>query len=144
MEKYTPKIHPMRGKGRYIEFLLEGRECHLCNAIMLKKTKPEHSYDGLFPNYVRINQEAQMKAAGITFQSSVKVDDEPICKECAEAGKADFLCAMCEQRKPTSKINESYGDPAEYLCKDCYETVPAKVWDEKLDQLSEAHRYDFD
>lgn len=71
------------------------------------------------------------------------VDDEPICIECEQAGKSDFLCALCKERKRSNKKQESFGDPSEFLCTDCYETKPAKIWDEKVDELVEAHRYDY-
>ena len=61
-----------------------------------------------------------------------------------KAGKADFLCALCNERKSTDKIQESIGDAPEFLCKDCYDTVSAKIWDDKLDELQEAHRYDYE
>ena len=136
MENYTPKIHE---NGRYVEMLIEAKKCKCCEKIMVTKL----GYHSIFPKYMRINQEAQMKAAEFVYSTSTLVDDEPICLECEQAGKADFLCAMCDERKTTDKKQESFGDPAEFLCKDCYETKPAKVWDEKVDELQDAHRYDF-
>lgn len=85
-----------------------------------------------------------MKRANMVYLSSTQVDGDPICKECEAAGKADFLCALCEKRYPSSEVKESIGWPAEFLCKNCYETKPAKIWDEKVDELQEDHRYDFD
>jgi len=137
MENYTPKVHE---NGRYVEMLIEAKKCECCEKIMVAKL----SYYSIFPKYVRINQEAQMKAADFVYSTSTLVDDEPICLECEQAGKADFLCAMCDERKTTDKKEKSFGDPAEFLCKDCYETKPAKVWDEKVDELQDAHRYDFE
>src|SRR3990167_5573450 len=137
MENYTPKVHE---NGRYVEMLIEAKKCSCCEKIMVDKI----GYHSIFPKYLRINQEAQMKAAGFVYSTSTLVDDEPICLECEQAGKADFLCAMCDERKTTDKKHESFGDPAEFLCKDCYETKPAKVWDEKVDELQDAHRYDFE
>lgn len=136
MEKYTPKIHE---DGRYVEMLLEAKKCQCCKKLMIKKDSGR-----LFPMYLRINQNEQMKAAGLVYETSTIVDDEPICIECEKSGKASFLCALCEERKPSDKKKESFGDPAEFLCKDCYETVPAKKWDEKVDELQEFHRWDFE
>ena len=138
MENYVPKIventHVV-----YLEMVVEATKCHLCKKIMLPKTNR-----GVFPNYIHMNQEAQMKAAGLVYSTNTLVDNEPICLECEQGGKADFLCAMCEERKISDKKQKQFGDPAEFLCKDCYETKPAKVWDEKVDELQEAHRYDFE
>lgn len=136
MEKYIPKIHE---GGRYVEMLLEAKKCKCCNKVMITKET-----NNLFPMYYAINQEAQMKAAGLVYITSTLVDDEPICIECEQSGKASFLCALCEERKTTDKKQESFGDPAEFLCKDCYESVPAKKWDEKVDELRESHYWDFE
>ena len=136
MENYTPKVHE---NGSYVEMLIEARKCKCCEKIMVAKL----GYHSIFPKNMRINQEAQMKAAGLVYSTSTLVDDEPICLECEQAGKADFVCAMCNERKTTDKKQESFGEPAEFLCKDCYETKPAKVWYEKVDELKDAHRYDF-
>ena len=99
---------------------------------------------GLFPMYFKLNQEAQMKAAGLVYATSTLVDDEPICEECLSNDKADFLCALCRERKPSSKLYQSFGEPAEFLCKDCYSTKPAKLWDEAIEGLYERHRYDYE
>ena len=76
--------------------------------------------------------------------SHVKVDGYPICKECANKNLADFLCELCHTRKPTSKIQESFGDPPEFLCQDCYKTTPAAIWCDKVEDLEGSHRYDFE
>jgi len=140
MENYTPKIYE---DGRYVEMIIQAEKCPICKKVMIKKVK-EYMLDKLFPTYWQMNQEAQAKRAGIVFKCTTKVDDENICEECEKAGKADFLCALCNERKSIDKIQESIGDAPEFLCKDCYDTVPAKIWDDKLDELQEAHRYDYE
>lgn len=140
MENYTPKIHK---DGRYVEMIIQAEKCPICKKVMIKKVK-EYTLDNLFPVNWQMNQEAQAKRAGIVFKSTTKVDDENICEECEKAGKADFLCALCNERKSTDKIQKSIGDAPEFLCKDCYDTVPAKIWGDKLNELQEAHRYDYE
>jgi tRNA(Ile2) C34 agmatinyltransferase TiaS len=110
MEEYTPKII----EKNYVEMLIEGEKCKTCDRLMLPNIKR-----GLFPNYLRINQDAQMKRAGMVYLSSTQVDGKTICKECESAGKADFLCALCNNRYPSSEVKESIGWPAEFLCKNC-------------------------
>ena len=138
MENYTPKIventHVV-----YLEMVVEAKKCHLCKKIMLPKTDR-----GVFPNYIHMNQDAQMGRAGFVYSTNTEVDGECICIECKDAGKVDILCALCNERKPSDKEQESFGYPPEYLCKDCYETKPAKVWEEKCDELRDSHRYDFE
>ena len=58
--------------------------------------------------------------------------------------KAQAECALCETRKPTSKIQESIGRPSEKLCTDCYKSVPAEQWLKKMEDLEEHHRYDYE
>ena len=74
--------------------------------------------------------------------SYAKVDDYFICKECAGKNLADFKCDLCNNRYPSSEIQESFGDPPDFLCKNCYKTQPALVWCEEVADLESLHRYD--
>lgn len=121
-----------------VNFELGVTACASCDRLMLR-----HDKSKLFPMGSR-NQSNQMKEKGIVYQSSCTIDDEPICEECAEQGKGSFTCALCHDKKDTSKKEEAFGDPAEYLCSDCYHTVPASVWGSKYRELSQIHRYDFE
>ncbi len=116
-------------------------KCALCHKVMV--TRPEGTDP--FPRFGKHDLGAQLQRAGWVERSYSSRDGEPVCRVCADAGKADdFLCALCEERKPTTKEKEVFGDtPFEFLCTDCYESVTAKVWAEKKAALWEAHRYDF-
>ena len=138
METYIPKIHKEKCHT-YVEMLIEAEECPLCKKVMIEKATR-----GIFPYYVAIDQEAQAKKSDIVFKSQTKVDDSNICENCKSEGKADFLCALCNERKTTDKIQESIGDPAEFLCTDCYESVSAKEWSIAKKELYDSHRYDFE
>jgi hypothetical protein len=124
----------------YALMLVQTSICPICGKTMIKAEKER----GLFPSYIRHDQETQMKRAGFVFRGNTLVDDESICTECEKAGKANFLCQLCNERKPTNKQQESFGWPSVFLCSDCYETVSAKAWEEKCDKLREEHRYDFE
>jgi len=138
--EYTPQIID----GKYILFAAHGRECPICKKLMVKKLTKYYLENSFFPAWMEMSQDAQMKRAGIVYVGSARVDDEYICIECEEAGKTDFKCELCGERKPTEKIQEMFGGPADFLCKDCYETATAKAWDEKCDQLQDKHKYDFE
>ena len=141
-ENYIPTvISDELGRTHYGKVLVELEKCPICHRYMIDSRNAKY---GLFPKYCKITIEKQIERAGWVQRSCVEVDGHDICRECAEAGKADFLCALCEQRKLTDKIEESFGDLAEHLCADCYESVPAKIWDKKVEKLRERHRYDFD
>ncbi len=141
---YTPKI--IDEKNHYAEMLVEFHVCPICLKYMMPRIEGSYSVWGknIFPNYWAINYESQLKNAGWVFQSDIEVDDKYICIECVQSDKADFLCALCNQRKPTSKARESFGDPPEYLCTDCYETVTVSAWEEKQSELGAAHRWDYE
>ena len=144
MESYIPKIVKEKNGGSvYVEILLEGKYCHTCKKVMIKEGSPLMR-GGPFPNYHKIGIKEQAANAGLEFMSGIKVDNREICISCKEAGKADFLCRLCNTRKPSDKIKESFGDPPDYLCTDCYEIVPAKQWDEMTDRLRSEHQYDFE
>ena len=122
-----------------LKFYLAVYQCPICGKQMMCKDKNE-----LFPRYVGETQDAQMKEAGIVYISRSKKDDDYICVECEKAGLSSFTCTICEEEKPTSKMQNSFGDPPEYVCLDCYSKIPAKEWDEKIKRIEEAHRYDYE
>jgi len=96
-----------------------------------------------FPAFWRAGRVEQMKRAGWAERAyATNASDKPLCKDCAPTAGA-FRCALCKQERH-GVAEDSYGDPAEHLCTPCYETVPAKVWDEKDRELQKAHRYDFE
>src|SRR5579859_7870202 len=140
MIHFTPQV-VKDTNAIYVTMLLEVDECPICKKIMMRKEN-KHFHGGNMPNSFAIDQDTQMKQVGIVFESKTKVDDQYICAECAEAGKADFLCSLCGSRYPTDQVQESFGDPPEHLCKNCYATVPAQQWDKKTSQLYSAHQYD--
>jgi len=99
----------------------------------------------LFPYYWRENLKSQMERANIMFRGDVKdKDDHYICEECAKAGKSTFICDLCGEERSSELKQESFGDPPDFLCKVCYETVPAKIWEKKHDELWHEHRWDFE
>lgn len=132
-ENYIPKMF----NDRYVEMLIECRECPSCKRKMIRKA-PE----GVFPMYRATSQESQAVRANIGFISQSKIDDDHICTQCEKDGKASFTCHLCYEVRPTSDIQQSFGDGDEYLCKHCYETVPAKKWESVVKELYESHRYD--
>lgn len=137
MDIFTPK---KIDEGSAI-FMVRLEPCKLCQKDMV--TKPELDY-GTWPSWIGNDLEAQTERAGFVFRSRIKVDDEHICIECEQKGRATFECALCKQRKPNDKIKTSIGNPPEFLCMDCYESVPAKTWEEKTRGLHIQHRYDFE
>lgn len=144
METYKPKIvKEKNGSFVYVEMLVEGKYCRTCGKVMIREGAAVMS-GGSFPNYGKLSIKEQAKNAGLEFMSGVKVDNQEICITCKESGKADFLCRLCNARKSSDKVKETFGDPPEYLCEDCYETVPAKQWDEIVETLRDEHEYDFE
>jgi len=118
---------------------VRAEKCELCGRVMIPKAP-----SGIYANYFEDTQEEQAKRKKLQFISDIKVDGKYICQDCADKGKADFLCVMCKERKQSDKKEISFGDPKEYLCTDCYETVPAKDWDLKVDEMENLHRWDYE
>lgn len=136
MESYKPQII----EGRYATFLVQFLKCPLCQQPMIVE-EPERNSP--FPMSYKINYESQAHAAGFRIRSKVVSNDKHICTVCAESGKGGFNCYLCKQYKESAKLEQSFGDPPDYLCTDCYATVPAKEWDEIVDRLYDLHQYDF-
>ena len=116
-------------------FDLQTKKCPYCGKQMMGRSN-------LFSSLK--DQETQMKKLGVVFISDATKDNQYICVECKEKGIASFICALCGERRSYEDMQESFGDPPEYLCKHCYNTVSAKVWDDKVADLSDIHKYDFE
>lgn len=125
--------------GQYATFLVQIEECWTCKNNMVKEPSGQHP----FPLHYRFSFDQQRRRAAFTYRSNIKVDNEYICIECEEAGKATFKCALCKERHDSDEKHTSIGDWPEFLCIPCYETVPARVWEDKIEELEEEHRYDF-
>lgn len=122
-----------------MQFNLRTEKCPCCRKEMMDKDKGK-----LFPFYFAESQESQMKKADIVFRSHSEKDNERICIECESKGLASFICALCGERRNSSDVQESFGDPSEKLCKSCFSTVSAEMWEKKVRELEESHRYDFE
>jgi len=131
---------PQKIGDKYITFLLELSKCYKCKQDMIVCPR----YKAPFPFWNKVNFNAQVERANLVIKSNVLVDDHFICINCVKSGKADFLCALCEERKSTDKIKDWIGDPAEFLCWDCFNTVTAAIWQAKSADLHEKHKYDGD
>jgi hypothetical protein len=120
---------------------------HRCGGCERWMVEPLSDYKP-FPGYFLSSFVAQVKAAGWAINGyatkSVDGKDVPICKDCKEADVGDFVCALCGQARKSSQVQEAYGygGNGDYLCKPCYESVPAKRWDDRCDELEKAHQYD--
>jgi hypothetical protein len=137
-ELFTPKI-----EGSYGIMAVEVHSCAVCKKTMV--FGPDRQYlRQTFPLYQDMAFGKQLDRAGWEQASDMEVDGKHMCQKCAKAGLAMFECALCGQKVAGNAVEESFGDPAEFLCKRCYETVPAKTWNEKVTALRERHRYDFD
>ena len=146
MESFTPTIleeltYDTRAYGT---MLVELWKCPLCAKWMVWPNLQRDFLHGTFPGFYRLDFNHQLQAAGWVKASDVEVEGRTICTVCVDAGKAYFVCALCDQKQPTAEILNRYGSPPDFLCKTCYQRVPASEWDAKEDELREKHRYDYD
>ena len=124
-------------------FEVEIYYCAICNAQMVYKP---HGMDRVFPAYQGNNFEAQAQRAGLRFVSPSRTpNDGLVCRECFDAGKITFTCALCGKAYPGTEIQETFGAYViDALCKTCYTTVSAEQWEAKCDELYRVHRYDYE
>lgn len=136
MDEFTPKREESRG---IVE--IDVSDCPLCGKTMVKvaAVAPEP-----FPRYFRNTLEAQMERAGWKHAVYSGGTSRYVCAACVEEYKESFTCVLCKKELPLKLSKESFGDPPVNLCVRCYESVPAKTWDDKCEELREAHRYDFE
>jgi len=136
--KYTPKIID----GKYVLFAASTQKCGICEKLMIRRINNSNYFEkDFFPGWVEMNQDAQMKRGGLVYVGNTKTHNGLMCQGCEKDGKGEFRCELCFEMKPTNKIEERFGDPTDFLCTDCYESAPAKIWDEKVDELESEHQY---
>ena len=140
MKEDTKKIYTPQKWRDCILFAFRLTKCGICEKDMV--TLPSNK-NNICPNWTQNSFDDQARRAGLVIKSTIIVDSHYICCDCEKAGLADFKCCLCKKRKPTSKIKEIFGDPEEFLCFDCYETVTAKIWEEEKERLIDEHRYDY-
>ena len=145
IENYVPEIVESNS-NLYAKLVVPLTRCPTCDCLMLYRYSYQWSgFESIFPKWVQINLYEQLSKAGILIYSHFKdKDDKFICRECAKEGKNTFVCALCDEERTSDLKEESYGDSPEYLCSVCYESVSAKEWDKKNEELREAHKYDFE
>lgn len=137
-DKYTPE----RFDGVHFKVLIETKPCATCGVPTTPNLGSGH-HDP-FPRYIRANFAAQIERAGISLVGTYQ-GDSPICKGCYDKGAVLCECAICHQSKRSTEIQETFGCVGvDYLCKGCYETVPAMAWDREVEALNELHRYDYE
>lgn len=126
----------------YATFLVHVEKCPVCDQPMVFRPRSRSHRRPIFADF-----EAQAKSAGLRCASMIMTigEDKFICEDCISKGELDFLCAMCQERKPVGKKQQDFGtNPSEHLCTDCYETTPAKKWDAKVEELEDSHKYDWE
>ena len=123
----------------FVQITVVVSDCAACKKPMLPK-------DARWPSLSTETREAQAKRLGVALASSSysRSRGGNLCVSCAEAGADTFLCAICKLERPTGQEQESFGYPAESVCKTCYATVPAKEWERAVERLEDRHKYDFD
>lgn len=136
IEKWAPTIITEHNRAVYVAFMVEGTRCGCCKRVMIAG---RGSATALSPAYFRANLRAQVERAGWCFLSGSRSGDDPICVDCERAGNGRFSCSLCGELREGQPVEWWIGDA---LCQRCYETVPAKAWDEKRRALEEEHQYD--
>lgn len=134
MDLFTPK----KANG-YFTFRVRTECCGQCKKEMIHK--PE-AHNRTFPEYVDDNLKAQAGRAGLAINSGSEFEGRFVCEDCINSGVVNFVCLLCYKTKKTNEIKASFGTAEHHLCGDCYETVPAKVWDDKVNELNKEHEWD--
>lgn len=145
-KEYIPDAVETEHGDKYGKFFLPISACPICQKLMLGlRHGTTKDIDERFTGPWDIGIGHQLKRMGGVSGSGIEdKDGDRICQECANAGRATFVCALCKTERSSADEQESFGDPLEQLYKVCYETVPAKKWDEEVEKLREVHQYDFE
>ncbi|WP_394836353.1 hypothetical protein LVJ94_05550 [Pendulispora rubella] len=140
---FTPQVlEVIDAEHVYISVAMRVKVCAVCQRPMIPAADrmPLYSTGEMYMTVLE-----QAKRAGwpeVTLYAH-SVDGRHICDDCAVEGHAMFRCALCERERGRSEVKARFGTNAEYLCKCCYETVPAARWEAKAEELAQKHRFDF-
>lgn len=122
--------------------LVRCQSCTQCRRTMIEKSDRARS---AFPLYMHASVDAQIKRAGwVDASYATNENGGQLCVECAVAHAA-FKCYACNLvRRGEPKETFGWGSlmTVHYLCLHCFETVPAKRWEELQDELRQEHQYD--
>lgn len=130
IENYVPE----RFDELHFKVLIEVRPCAACSVL----TTPNlHHRRGPFPKEYAATMEAQLFAARIRFVATYNGEGRPVCGDCSKT-RALYRCELCHTEK-TDEATQWSGHGRQYfLCKACYRTTPAAVWDAKVFELANA------
>lgn len=135
-ENFIPKYDD---KSHSAIFALKCNPCGCCNKPMIPDIDSR-----LFPTWIKINQNSQLERSEINVASKSNKDNKQICKVCEAEGRSSFICSLCNMNRKSDLKEFTVGDPESCLCKVCYDTVTAKEWENKKEELFQKHRYDYD
>lgn len=134
MEFKLPMVIECDGNRRIV-VSMPLKTCDICKSDMVSTFYGNRSIP------YEISQ--QIKSIGVKFGSQIRNhENREVCSECVE--NITVKCYNCLEVRKVSEIQERFGDPADCLCKYCFETVTAKRWEELCDHLEDEHRYDYD
>lgn len=142
MNTYVPQVIEDDPYHALVTFVLKLDKCVACHTLVMAIVTKVYSP---FPIRLDQDQRRQMQAAGIQEIGGYTYEprEGPLCVKCTKQGLGRFKCWHCEQERPVSQQHEQFGDPPDFLCTVCYETLPAKTWDEVIKELGEVHRWDY-
>jgi hypothetical protein len=145
ISNWTPSVaFTFSNDTAYATMLVGLKKCSICGKWMIAEPN-QTSLHRTFPWGMSISFTTQVKRAGWVIASGVEDSArKEICVECRDAGKLRLKCIHCQQMITSDQVKESFGEPPDYLCNNCYETMPAKKWNELVEELESLHKYDYE
>ena len=130
-EDFTPFLVPDRDDSAF--FILPISHCANCDTIMYgSATHGVPSID------VQLKRAQWHRASGV----SSPAHGGYLCQPCSVI--ASFKCHLCGEIRPMGEVKARIGDPPDFLCTTCFETVTAREWHEAVEKLNNEHRYDYE
>lgn len=142
MSEFTPQIIQEDEHSAQISLRVRVRKCPICNKLMFpdKEGHNNRAWNELL--WYSADKHQQMKSLRMVSTGEyVPMLEEYICEECTQAGRATFICKLCNHERAINLVQHSWIGDA--LCTVCYESMSAKIWNEKYQELESAHRWDY-
>lgn len=121
----------------YNEFLVPGLECCHCNKWMVSEKLVDAARD-IHPWQEGAMME-QLHRKNINIMAEALKNGERLCVPCLVDKAAGVRCYACQKELPGSFFVRIFGNFEIGLCCTCYETMPAKQWNEKVEWLARLH-----
>ena len=145
--EYIPEILRRAGRDDMILLAFPITRCRECQQLMLPESAQvlqQANNRGVFYTPKGDSVTAQLQRGAISIDQGYKAGLDHVCGDCINEGKVQVECQACHKQVSLNDTHFKVGDPPEFICRECHETMPAAAYEKMVDQLEQRHQYDYE